>query len=184
MKTSPEYTCFLVNSEYDVTPQLIKKVESMFRQSYENRMMIATLKETEYSYTDLLFEDYDLEGKAVTVDYHHPFHLFNIVKVAIIELLDKNKNGNISTGQILDKVIEYHYRNIIPYVFLARTTHELHHSGDFIIDAKYIHGNYKTFIKEKYKYFDADDKKMIKENLFIDVDKFIEEIAEEDENNE
>ena len=86
----------------------------------------------------------------------------DLVEIAYNVLLDEG-NKFISTSQVADLVLSWHYENIIPYIFLSKTFHELYHSGQYNFSSKDVKGNYKEFIERYNKYFSD----RVKESIFI-----------------
>lgn len=154
----------LVSSSFDIDDVHIKNVEAAIRKSYEYREYLANKKEiNEENKCDLL-KDFDYgfkkkHHKVVTLELHHYITLYNIVEYAYKYLLDKG-NKNISTFEVAQLVIDWHYYNYIPYIFLSTTVHQAVHAGQYNLEPSHIKGDYKKLYELINKYVSADDARL------------------------
>lgn len=152
----------LVSTKHDIDTDHIKAVERIVRNSYEYKKFLedkrANLNENSCAY----LKDFDFKKGKATLELHHVIFLWDLVEIAYNVLLDEG-NKNITTSEVADLVLSWHYENIIPYVFLSKTFHELYHSGQYNFTSEDIKGDFQKFIIRYNKYLSQTSK----ENLFI-----------------
>jgi hypothetical protein len=138
----------------------IKKIEKIIRQSYEYRNYIGLLK-NELNITKCTFlPGIDINTVKVGIEFHHyPFTLYNLVAIEVEKDIKQNKKC-IDPFDIADRVMIYHYKNLVGLVPLSGTVHELVHAGKKFVNKKYVYGNYEKYIEKNMKYLSEYTEKL------------------------
>lgn len=146
----------IVTSE-KVKDKFIKTIERMIRSSYEYRNYLHILK-NELDYTSCTFiPGLDLNNIRIGIEFHHyPFTLYDLVANEIEYEINGLENYYVNPFEIADRILQYHYMNIVGLVPLSITVHELVHDGKKFINEKYIIGNYEKYIKKCKKKIDGE----------------------------
>ena len=139
----------------------IDEIERIFRHSKEYRHFLKFLKEDlsmrtcdffcsleEYAGLDFVEERIDLEA-------HHQIRLYELALIAGLYLLSKNEY--ITVYDVVNELILMHYEDMLPFVMLSTTIHQLYHAGKYKLQNETLHlGDYKKFIS-KYKNYITED---------------------------
>lgn len=162
-----EYLDFLkISTPDDLTDNVIKKIESMVRNSKEYRGYLSFIKEHLSIRNCAFFEQIDFVEKKLSIEFHHLITLYNLVTIVGCKMLTELKeNEYLLTFDIAKAVIEEHINDNIPGVMLSETVHELVHSGLYQIpsNSKEVHlGNYEKFIRKYSVFLTDNDIKTIK----------------------
>lgn len=152
----------LVSTKHDIDSDHIRAVEKIVRNSYEYRKYLGDKRENCNENSCAYLKDFDFSKKKASLELHHVIFLADLVEIAYNVLLDEG-NKFITTTQVSDLVLSWHYENIIPYIFLSKTFHELYHSGQYNFNSSDVKGNYREFIERYNQYFSE----RVKENLFV-----------------
>ena len=138
----------LVNTPYDINDEFIKAVERIVRTSLEYRTIIADKRGNDNENSCDLLSEYDFSDKSTKLQMHHIIPLYDICRAAAEKLiLDKQKN--ITTFDVANLVMQWHYENAFLYAFLSVSAHQLVHDGQYTVPMEHIKGNAKI-IKETY----------------------------------
>lgn len=129
----------LVSTSYDITPEHIKAVERNIRNSFEYKKYLGEKRNCLNQNNCAYLKDFDFSNNKAKLELHHHIHLYDLVEVAYKYLIANNIKG-ITTFDVANIVMEWHYRDLIPYVFLSKTMHELHHSGQYQYELNDIKG--------------------------------------------
>ena len=172
MNTNDELVkAYLVSDEMDITKSFLKKVEHTFRTSLEYKQMLFTHRDVELENSCLFLDDIDFTEKGLSLEFHHIITLYTLAEWTT-RLLLKNGCRNITTFEVCNKLAELHFEDKVPYVFLAKTMHEVQHSEQkykYEIPVKDIQGNYKALIEEYKEVLTENDKKLVMLSLGIEV---------------
>lgn len=159
----------LINSVLDLDEDHIKNIGQMIRNSYEYKKFISDKRINEDQNHCNYLKDFDFkDSKKAKLQLHHVIYLRTLVRIATKYLID-NKQRGVTTFEISNQVIKWHYQNIIPYIFLSTTIHQLYHDGQYTFELKDVRGNYKEFLEDYSKYFDAEVKEEVLKNLGLGV---------------
>ena len=143
----------LVNTKFDVDDEHILAVERIIRNSLEYKKYIADKRANNNENYSQFIDEISFEGlKKSKLELHHVIRLYDLVKMGYFYLLE-NEFKNISTYNVAEFIIQLHYENIVPYVFLAETYHDLLHEGKVSIKKDSVKGNYKLLLQKYGKYF-------------------------------
>ena len=125
---------------------LIKKIESLIRNSTEYKKFIGFLRNNLNLNKCTFHPDVNCDIlKKTKIEFHHyPFTLYEIVDT-VVEKQSK-ENPIINPFDVAEEVMELHYDLKIGLVPLSKTLHELAHSGKKFINLKYVKGSYLKFI--------------------------------------
>ena len=136
----------------DITEKEMKYLENtIIRSSYVYKEYINYLKTELDINTCTILTGLNTKELGISLEFHHyPFNLYTIANTIMKYLLAKN--GEVSSLELGEKVMEEHYLGNIGLVPLTKTAHELWHSGNLRIPFANVYGNYERFI-EKYKDF-------------------------------
>ena len=138
----------LVNTPFDITDLFIKSVERIVRTSLEYKSVIADKRANDNENSCDLLSEYDFSDKSTKLQMHHIIPLYDICRAAAEKLiLDKQKN--ITTFDVANLVMQWHYENAFLYAFLSVSAHQLVHDGQYTVPMEHIKGNAKI-IKETY----------------------------------
>ena len=180
-----EYLDFLkIASPDDLTNNVIKKIESMVRNSKEYRGYLSYIKEHLSSRNCAFFEDIDFVENELSIEFHHLITLYDLVTIIASKMILDLKEGEyLLTFDIAKKVIEEHLEDNIPGVMLSRTIHEMVHAGLKTIskNSKEVHlGNYKNLIKNYYMLLTKKDidtiKNFLPDEKSLEVDELWQEL--------
>lgn len=146
----------LVNTKFDYNKDNISNIERNFRNSLEYKKYIAN-KRLNYDENKCdLLTDYDLsDAKKTKLELHHVVYLYYIVEMAYNYLLSTG-NKNITTFEVENFICELHFKDLIPYIFLTTSAHQLVHDSKYIINYNHVKGNYRELYKEYKEYFSKD----------------------------
>lgn len=157
----------------DLTDNVIRKIESMVRNSKEYRGYLAYIKEYISIRNCAFFEDIDFVDSGLSIEFHHLICLYDIVVIVASQMLYELEDGDyLLTFDIAKQVIKEHLEDRIPGVMLSKTIHEMVHKQLKTIkkDSKEVHlGDYLGLIRlyhnflterdiETIKYFLPDEK--------------------------
>lgn len=141
-----------IKSVDDLTSNLIKKIESMVRNSKEYRGYLAYIKEHLEIKNCAFFEDIDFVENELTLHFHHLITLYDLVIIVGCKMISELKGDEyLLTFDIAKKVIQEHLDDNIPGAMLSKTIHEMVHAGLKTIpkNSKEVHlGNYKNLINK------------------------------------
>ena len=155
----------LAKTVFDIDDEKIKGVEKLVRNSLEYKKVIADKRGNDNENSCELFTDYDFNDKHLTLELHHVITLYDICNAVYKQLLTENTKDFVSTLEVANKVMEYHYKNAFLYVFLSKTAHQLVHNGQYEVPLKDIKGN-ASLIKETYfKYLDEPSQTIVEDIL-------------------
>lgn len=180
-----EYLDFLkIASPDDLTNNVIKKIESMVRNSKEYRGYLSYIKEHLSIRNCAFFEDIDFVENELSIEFHHLITLYDLVTIIASKMILDLKEGEyLLTFDIAKKVIEEHLEDNIPGVMLSRTIHEMVHAGLKKVskDSKEVHlGNYKNLIKNYYMLLTKKDidtiKNFLPDEKSLEVDELWQEL--------
>jgi hypothetical protein len=153
----------LVKTPFDVDDDHIKAVEKIVRDSAEYKAFIADKRVNEDENRDVLLTQFDFkDAKKAKLQLHHDVYLYDLVGTAYQYLVSTTKDF-VSTFQVADLVMEWHYRNIVPYVFLSVSAHQLYHDGKFKYENSAVKGNYKDLYDEYKEFLPNDAKERLEE---------------------
>ena len=160
----------------DLTGNLIKKIESMVRNSKEYRGYLSFIKEHLSIRNCAFFEDIDFVDKDLSLEFHHLITLYDLVVIIATKMILDLEDGDfLLTFDIAKAVIKEHLEDNIPGVMLSRTIHEMVHAGlkEIPKDSKEVHlGNYLNFISNYHELLTEKDINTIKN--FLPDDKSLE----------
>lgn len=158
----------LANTPFDITDAFIKSVERIVRTSLEYKSVIADKRLNDNENSCELLNDYDFSDNKTKLQMHHITPLYEICKACAQQLFSEG-NKNISTFEVANRVMEYHYENAFLYTFLSVSVHQLVHDGQYTIPSKDIKGNAKAIKEGYYEYLSPKDKdivdNMVKDNV-------------------
>lgn len=178
------YLDFLkISSPDDLTHNVIKKIESMVRNSKEYRGFLAYVKECLSIRNCAFFEDIDFVDNELSLEFHHLITLHDLVILVAAKMILALKDDEyLLTFDIAKKVIEEHLNDNVPGVMLSRTIHEMVHAGLKQIpkDSKEVHlGNYKTLITNYYELLSDKEIQTIKDFLPADKSEEVDRLWQE-----
>lgn len=150
----------LVSTVHDIDSDHIKAVEKIIRNSYEYRKYLGDKRENCNENSCAYLKDFDFSKNKASLELHHVIFLADLVEIGYKVLLDKGEKF-ISTSQVADLVLSWHYENIIPYIFLSRTMHQLYHSNQYSFNFSDIKGNYTEFISRYSDFLTPNAEKTI-----------------------
>lgn len=145
---SPFAENFYFEDYYDekAVKKFIKIVERLIRNSREYSTYIELVRTNvgELNHDNVL---HNVTTADVDLEFHHyPFSLYDIIEVVMTKhVVNKEKFTSFS---IAKEVMGLHYKHEIGLVPLARTTHELVHSGNLFISKDQIFGDYRQFMTD------------------------------------
>lgn len=140
----------LVRTVFDIDDDHIKAVERLIRTSNEYKVYIADKRLNENKNRDILLPDYDFsDTKKAKLNLHHDITLYDLCSTAYNYLV-QTTNSYISTFMVADLVMQWHYEDIVPYVFLSETAHGLYHDGKYEYPLDKVCGNY-TILNQLYR---------------------------------
>lgn len=154
-ETAPEETIFLPTQESDRPPLLIvtdkdkvkfiKYVEKMVRGSYEYKEYISYLTGICEMNFCSAFQNLDKQTvRKLSLEMHHePFTLFDISLVVLQWF--QNEHLDVNEYDIVDKILELHFRGMIGLLPLSKTVHEAVHVGKVFIPLQYLDEGFMKF---------------------------------------
>lgn len=163
---STPYTLSLRRDDFDGEKELsvfIKACERIIRQSPEYRIW------TEYIREVMGHHVCEITGEMhsqTTVDiHHHPFSLYSIVKVIILEKMANKKS--FCSYDISCDVIQLHYDMRASFVLLCRSLHDKFHNGFLQIPIELVHGEYRYLVEHYMSYLEDEEAELITNRLTI-----------------
>lgn len=163
---STPYTLSLRRKDFDGEKELnifIKACEGIIRKSPEYKIW------TEYIREVLGHHVCEITGEMhsqTTVDiHHHPFSLYSIVKVIILEKITSGKS--FCSYDISSDVIQLHYDMRSPFVLLIRSLHDKFHNGFLQLPMNLVHGDYKYLVENYMTYLEDEEADLITSRLCI-----------------
>ncbi len=160
------YTLSLRRDDFDNEKELssfIKSCERIIRTSPEYKLW------TEYIREVLGYHVCQLTGEMhaqTTVDiHHHPWSLYSIVKVIIIEKIVNKKS--FCSYDISSDVIQLHYDMKAPFVLLLRSLHDKFHNGFLQIPMELVHGDSKFLVERYISYLDDEEAELISNRMTV-----------------
>ena len=130
----------LVSTKHDIDDEHIKAVERLVRNSYEYRKYLSDKGENMNENSCDYLTDFDFSKGKASLELHHVIFLYDLVEIGYNVLLDAGHKF-ITTSQVADLVLSWHYEDIIPYIFLSKTMHQLYHSGQYQFNIGHVKGN-------------------------------------------
>ena len=131
----------------------VKAVERMVRSGKDYKTYLGYLKNAQGM--DRCSALVNAGDDDVTVEFHHhPFTLFQICRAVVDRQMEA---GPTTTFSAADEVVRLHFENRVGLVPLAKTVHELVHSGRFKIGIRQVFGDVISFIKEYGPYIGPSD---------------------------
>lgn len=97
--------------------------------------------------------------------HHHPITLYVAVKAVILKNIQTNKE--FSSIDIIEEVMDLHYKMQIPFIVLLKSIHELYHSGNLLLPVELCQGDLNYFVKTYGSYMEEDDLGPILDKLKI-----------------
>lgn len=175
-----------ITSPDDLTDNIVKKIESMIRNSKEYRGYLSFIKEYLSIRNCAFFEKIDFVDQELSIEFHHLITLYDLVTIVGCKMISELKEKEfLLTFDIAKEIIMEHLNDNIPGVMLSRTIHEMVHKGIYTIPktSKEVHlGNYETFIRTYYEYLTEKDIKTIKTFLPDDKSEQLEALWQELQN--
>ena len=137
----------------------IKYLEKMARGSQELRWYINFLKEnTDMEKCRIIS---GVSSTEASIELHHfPFSLFDITRIILDDALANEEN--ISSFELIGRVVKEHYAGNIGLIPLCSTAHELAHAGKITLSLVSVKGNWKNFVDKYWKSLWEDDIKSLK----------------------
>lgn len=135
--------------------KFISRVEKVIRNSIEYRTFIRFLKDSgEMNQDSFLFISGD-ENNKVHIELHHePITLYDMVWAVYNRRLQSRES--IHEDMIAKEVMYNHYKLHVGLIPLAKTIHELVHTGFLFIPCTYVLGNWKQFVEDYKDYIPID----------------------------
>ncbi len=161
-----EYTLRYKRDEISDDKELnkfIKKCESMIRMCPEYGEW------TDYIRNVMEMTECQITGEshvnAKSDIHHHPAALYVIVKAVIMKHVISKKE--FSSIDIIDEVMEMHYKMRVPFIVLLKSIHEMYHNAAINLPIELCQGDMGYFVQTYGHYLEADDLDPILEKLKI-----------------
>ncbi|MGL6099460.1 MAG: hypothetical protein ACRC0G_07530 [Fusobacteriaceae bacterium] len=146
---SPYVTTYFQTKEsmYDLENyvKFIKKIESLVRRHPDYKRYIALLLDKGLGNCAVLG---NIHKDDAEVEMHHGpiLTLYDICTILTDHLI--RVQGNCSSFEVAELVLEEHFKNRIQIVFLSETAHQLTHANNTFISLRQAYGNLNSFIQE------------------------------------
>ena len=159
--------------------KFIKKIEKIVRSSYEYREYIQFLKD-ELDMNQCAFFP-KISRDDISIEIHHsPFTLYDITAIMVNEARINSVNPN--AFQIAENVMKLHFEGLVGLIPLAKTVHDLVHTGDVFIPLDHVHGNIKGFYDKYYGYMTSEQlellERIVHETTLLNTEKYNPTILE------
>jgi hypothetical protein len=143
-----------LNSDMKEKIKYIRYIEKMARGSSELRYYIDYLKENTDMTRCCILKGVDSEGASIEL-HHYPFTLFDISRIVLDKAL--LEESDVSSFDLVMKIVELHYRGLIGLVPLSNTVHELAHAGKVAVSLCSVFGDWQGFVKEYAQFLSGED---------------------------
>lgn len=124
-----------------------REIEPLVRKSLEYKHWINFIKST----ISIDFQCYHTGAMSETCTihiHHHPYTLYDIVDIIL------SNSKNYTSFDLAETVMKMHFMNLVGFVPLCETSHELYHSQIIDIPIELVEGNWKDL----EKYFEIPDR--------------------------
>ena len=128
--------------------KFIKYCEKLIRGSYEYKEYISYLRTVGEMNVCSVFPNVSkLLLKKLSLEIHHePFPLYDIVNIVLKRFLNQEKELN--EYDIVDEVLDLHFRGMVGLLPLSATVHELVHVGKVFLPLQYLDNGFMSFYNE------------------------------------
>ena len=146
----PGYGIFSESIEYLKDDQkaknkYIKYLERLARSSYELRNYLSLLRENVEMTKCTLLNGVSSEDARIEL-HHFPFTMYDIARIILDDALEKQ--DDVTSFQLVGRIVAEHYQGNIGLVPLSVTAHELVHDGKLTVSLKSVNGNWQAFAKK------------------------------------
>jgi len=146
----PGYGVFSESIEYLKDDQkaknkYIKYLERLTRGSYELRSYLSLLRENVEMTKCTLLNGVSSEDARIEL-HHFPFTMYDIARIILDDALEKQ--DDVTSFQLVGRIVAEHYMGNVGLVPLSVTAHELVHDGKLTVSLKSVSGNWREFAKK------------------------------------
>ena len=116
--------------------RFIRQIEKTIRGSYEYKKWLQFIKGTLGS--DLqCYHTGNIPDVCSIEMHHHPYTLYNLVDIML-----RNSDNDFSSLTIANRVMKLHFMNLVGFIPLCVSSHEMYHSNVLEIPIDLVEGNW------------------------------------------
>ena len=123
----------------------IKYLERLTRGSYELKGYLSLLRENVEMTKCTLLNGVSTEDARIEL-HHFPFTMYDIARIILDDALEKEED--VTSFELVGRIVAEHYMGNVGLVPLSVTAHELVHDGKLTISLKSVSGNWREFARK------------------------------------